>query len=62
MNDTFQPMINALQALGGTSKTIKLLASEYILSSVLNDLDEDDLTADMLDKRLEIISFLIERA
>ena len=62
MNDTFQPMINALQALDGANKTIKLLAAESILTSVLNELDEDDLTADMLDQSLEIIAFLIERA
>lgn len=62
MSDTFQPMINALQALEGTSKTIKLLAAESILTSVLNELDEDDLAADMLDQILETIAFLIERA
>jgi hypothetical protein len=55
-------MINALQALEGTSKTIKLLTAESILTSVLNELDEDDLAGDMLDQILETIAFLIERA
>ena len=62
MSDTFQAMINALQALDGTSKTVKLLTAESILTSVLNELDEDDLAADMLDQILETIAFLIERA
>jgi len=60
--DTFQSMINALQALDGTNKTVKLLTAESILTSVLNELDEDDLAADMLDQILETIAFLIERA
>jgi hypothetical protein len=55
-------MINALQALDGTNKTVKLLTAESILTSVLNELDEDDLAADMLDQILETIAFLIERA
>jgi hypothetical protein len=62
MTDTFQSMINALQALDGTNKTVKLLTAESILTSVLNELDEDDLAADMLDQILETIAFLIERA
>lgn len=62
MSDIFQAMINALQALDGTNKTVKLLTAESILTSVLNELDEDDLAADMLDQILETIAFLIERA
>ena len=62
MSDIFQAMINALQALDGTNKTVKLLTAESILASVLNELDEDDLAADMLDQILETIAFLIERA
>jgi len=57
----YKPIIGALEALDGSDNTVKLLAAESILTSVLNNLDEDDLASDMLDQSLEIIAYLIER-
>jgi hypothetical protein len=60
----YKPIIGALEALDGSTNTVKLLAAESILTSVLNDVawNGDDLASDMLDQSLEIIAYLIERA
>jgi len=60
----YKPIIGALEALDGSDNTVKLLAVESILTSVLNEVawNGDDLASDMLDQSLEIIAYLIERA
>jgi hypothetical protein len=60
-NSYSQPVNNALTQLEGANQVVKLLAAEAILENVIRDIDEDDLTAAMLEQVLEIMAVLIER-
>jgi len=55
------PVNDALTQLDGTNNLIKLLTAEAILENVIRDIDEDDLSAAMLEQVLEILAVLIER-
>ena len=55
------PVNDALTQLEGTDNLIKLLTAEAILENVIGDIDEDDLSAAMLEQVLEILAVLIER-
>jgi hypothetical protein len=55
------PVNDALTQLDGTDNLIKLLTAEAILENVIRDIDEDDLSAAMLEQVLEILAVLIER-
>lgn len=55
------PVNDALTQLEGTDNLIKLLTAEAILENVIRDIDEDDLSAAMLEQVLEILAVLIER-
>ena len=55
------PVNDALTQLEGTDNLIKILTAEAILENVIRDIDEDDLSAAMLEQVLEILAVLIER-
>jgi len=57
-----QPVNNALTQLEGANQVVKLLAAEAILENVISNIDEDDLTAAMLEQVLEIMAVIIERS
>jgi hypothetical protein len=61
MTDKFQPIRDALDLLKGTDQVIRLLAAEAIMTSVINEIDEDDLTGDMLDHAMHDLAMAIER-
>jgi hypothetical protein len=61
-NSYSQPVNNALTQLEGANQVIKLLTAEAILENVIGDIDEDDLTAAMLEQVLEIMAVIIERS
>ena len=61
-NSYSQPVNNALTQLEGANQVVKLLAAEAILENVISNIDEDDLTAAMLDQVLEILAVIIERS
>jgi len=56
------PVNDALTQLEGSDNLIKLLTAEAILENVIGDIDEDDLTAAMLEQILEIMAVIIERS
>ena len=56
------PVNDALTQLEGTDNLIKLLTAEAILENVIRDIDEDDLSAAMLEQALEILAVTIERS
>ena len=53
---------NALNQLEGSNRIVKVLAAEAILENVISNIDEDDLTAAMLEQVLEILAVIIERS
>jgi len=53
---------NALSQLEGSNQIVKVLTAEAILENVIRDIDEDDLTAAMLEQVLEIMAVIIERS
>ena len=53
---------NALNQLEGSNQIVKVLAAEAILENVIRDIDEDDLSAAMLEQVLEILAVTIERS
>ena len=61
MTDNFQPIRDALAQLKDTDQVIRLLAAEAIMTSVINEIDEDDLTGDMLDQAMRNLAMAIER-
>jgi len=61
-NSYSHPVNDALTQLEGSDNLIKLLAAEAILENVISNIDEDDLTAAMLEQVLEIMAVIIERS
>jgi len=53
---------NALSQLEGSNQIVKVLTAEAILENVIRDIDEDDLTAAMLEQVLEILAVIVGRS
>jgi hypothetical protein len=62
-NKSYSQFVNgALSQLEGSNQIVKVLAAEAILENVISNIDEDDLTAAMLDQVLEILAVIVGRS
>lgn len=62
-NKSYSQFVNdALSQLEGSNQIVKVLTAEAILENVISNIDEDDLTAAMLDQVLEILAVIVGRS